>query len=563
LRYKGATEIGEAEIDDTQLMAHVSTRKVPKSFLEKYESRRMELNAELPKGRGHRKAKALSLKVLAPYFLKVPPFWENPLDHNDEVYNQKDCEYTLRLREYFLNNFSPAEKDFYENKMLPWSAMLRRMESKGICISFTKLDEVENEYREKESQLRLKLEALWADAQAAYTSMKLTELKAKYDDMCQAQIKKGRDEVKTRARYKDLHDKAAYKSDTKINFDSPKQMVWLLRDFLGLDITKIDDEEEESTGKAVLNQLAAHGREDISTYLDWREAQKVLTMYLPTYREKQINGVIHPNFHLTGTRTGRLSSSNPNLQQVPSKLYKIFKPRPLMKFVTFDLSGIEAALIALYSGDKRLFEILAKGESIHDHNATILFGLDCEISEVKKKFPKERQCAKNLGFATFYGAGWRRLRTVFLTAGFDITEQEAKRKLQALKNAYPNVFEFHKEITEIFESGEVMYNLMGRPLVIPDKEDCYMKGFNTLIQSSASDLCIRACQRAEAEIKEQDLHAYPLLLIHDCVLMEAYVEDAKRVAEILRKAMTDFRLKVDEGIIQLQVEGGISDEWEK
>jgi DNA polymerase I-like protein with 3'-5' exonuclease and polymerase domains len=234
-----------------------------------------------------------------------------------------------------------------------------------------------------------------------------------------------------------------------------------------------------------------------------------------------------------------------------------------MKFIVYDLSGIEAALIALYSGDSRLFQIIASGESIHDHNAKILFELDCPVDQVKSLFPKERQCAKNLGFATFYGAGWRRLKTVFLTAGFDITDEDAKRKLRMLKQAYPNVFSFHKEITEIFESGEVMYNLLGRPLVVPDPADAYMKGFNTLIQSSASDLCIRACEKAVEQCRAEGLEAFPVLLIHDCVMMEAESRVAERVGEILKKAMTDFKCSVDEGEIKLQVEGGISDVWEK
>src|SRR5690606_17483037 len=103
-----------------------------------------------------------------------------------------------------------------------------------------------------------------------------------------------------------------------INYSSPQQMSWLLKDYLKLDIT--DPQGEESTSKAVLNKLAATGREDIRAYLDWREADKVLTMYLPTYRELQVEGIIHPSFNLTGTRTGRTSSSAPNLQQVPPKL---------------------------------------------------------------------------------------------------------------------------------------------------------------------------------------------------------------------------------------------------
>ena len=207
---------------------------------------------------------------------------------------------------------------------------------------------------------------------------------------------------------------------------------------------------------SVLQKLSDEGYDEVKTFLEWRKVQKILTGYLPTYKELAYENVLHPSFNLTGTRTGRTSSSGPNLQQVPPSLYKIFKPRPGHKFVQFDLSGIEAALIALYSGDKKLYDILQKGESIHDHNAKALFALKCDVSDVKKLHLRERKCAKTIGFACFYGAGAKRIKTAFQAAGFSITDIEAKRKLALLKSYYPLAFEFQKEITEVFQTGETV-----------------------------------------------------------------------------------------------------------
>lgn len=562
--------INALTIHDTKILAHLAKVKVPQQFIEQYEARRKELNKTLPKGQTHREASPLSLKVLAPWFLKVPPFWETPGHHDDEEYNQKDCMYTYRLY-HMLSERVKQEGSwtFYEKRMLEWSKMIREMEIKGICINMTELDTVAAEYQKKQNDLKIKLDEIWKEANDAYRFYQVDDIQKKYSEMWLRANEKAKDKVKCFERYKRLREQAEAQVEN-LNYASPKQMAWLLKDYLGLDISTNAQtagtslEKEESTSKAVLNRLAADGREDIKTYLEWREADKVLTMYLPTYRELQVDGVIHPSFNLTGTRTGRTSSSGPNLQQVPPKLYRLFKPRNGYKFVQYDLSGIEAALIALYSGDKRLYEILSKGESIHDHNAKALFGLQCGVSEVSRDFPKERKCAKTIGFACFYGAGWRRIKLAFASAGFPITDIQAKEMLKKLKAYYPEAFAYHKEITEVFEAGETVYNLVGRPINLQPHENPYMQGFNTLIQSSASDLNLLACERFWKEsARELEGKGYPLLVIHDCIMAEATENLVTYADDFLKFAMTNFKLESENGPIKLKVEGGVSDHWAK
>lgn len=552
--------LADRTVHDSRIMGSLVQSRVPKAYLDQYEVNRKEMNKTLPKGQSHREGSALSLKVMAPWYLKVPPFWETPGDHNNEEYNEKDCLYTYRLglmmRERLV---AEGSWDFYL-KLLDWQRMLMEMEIKGISIDLEELTKVEDEYTKKRDELKAKLDGLWAEAHEAYRNNQAYEINLQYEAMMMKALEKAKDKQKCILRYQGLKQ-AALERIEPFNYASSQQMAWLLKEYLGLDIT--DPEGEESTGKAVLHKLAADGHEDIKTYLEWREADKVLTMYLPTYRELQIDGVIHPNFNLTGTRTGRTSSSGPNLQQVPSKLYRLFKPRSGHKFVQYDLSGIEAALIALYSGDETLYGILDRGESIHDFNSKALFDLTCPVEEVKKNFPKQRQCAKNLGFACFYGAGWKRIQAVFANAGFVISEADAKRKLANLKKTYPKVFAFHKEVTEIFERGETIFNLLGRPITIQPHENCYMVGFNTLIQSSASDLNLEACHRATKLWNETGGPAQPLLVIHDCIMAEAESAWAEYAAQHLEGYMTNFNLISDNGPIQLRVEGGASTSWEK
>jgi DNA polymerase I-like protein with 3'-5' exonuclease and polymerase domains len=551
-------------VDDTQLMAHVCTDKVTDKYLEWYEIERRRLNKLLPKGVSHREGRKNSLKVFAPFFLDVPPFWEDPQNHDDDEYVLKDCRYTTRSRDFFEKRLKElGQYDFYKNRMMPWAKMLLQSELRGIKLNWQNLYKVEEENKKLETGLLIRLDHQWWPQIKEWEEKQEYELQKKYLNLRAKATEKLKDKSKRKQlwkRYSDLYQKAAKKLPP-FNFNSPAQLLWLLKDALGKDVK--DWQGNESTAKAVLEKLSNSGHKDVEKLLEYRKANKILTMYVPTYKELQYDGTIHPSFNITGTRTGRLSSSKPNLQQVPSTLYKVFKPREGYKFIQYDLSGIEAALIALYSEDVNLFDTVTGGQSIHNANAKIFLGLDCEVDEVKDKYPTERQAAKNVGFGLFYGSGWRQIQRTFMNAGIPVTDREAKDMLKRFKEHYRSAFEFHDKITTQFAKGEIINNLMGRPIKIGNPDDAYMKGFNTLVQSSASDLCMRGAERATQAWREAGLDCHNLLYVHDCIVAECKAEDATRASEILVDSMTNFKLTNRLGQIKLQVEGGVYDEWRK
>ncbi len=554
-------------VHDTRIMASLLRDKVPKAYLKQYEDERKLLNKT--KTVPFRPGSLNSLKVLAPWFLKIPPFWE-PDGHNydDETYNEKDCIYTKGLERNFETKLKEEGSwQFYLDKLLPWNEMLHQMEMKGISIDLAELDRLEAELRSQHIQLGQELDQIWDEAHKKYRKQQLEELRSKYNAMCETALAKrslkprtGTTEEGIRSRYSALFVQAVSQVPERINYASPDQVSWLLRDQLGLDITDFDG--EESTGKAVLNRLAQEGRADVAKFLEWRKVDKILTMYIPTYRDLQVEGIIHPGFDLVGTRTGRTSSSGPNMQQVPPILQGLFKPRPGYKFVKYDLSGIEAALIALYSGDPELYRILSLKESIHDHNAILMFNLMCAPSEVSSLYPRQRKVVKNIGFACFYGAGWKRIQQTFAAGGFPITPKEAKEKLALLKKKYAKVFEYHREVTEIFERGETMISLLGRPVTIQPDENPYMQGFNTLIQVSASDINLEACHDSIRTCEMESIVWSPLLVVHDCILGEAKDEHVLEANRILKDSMTRFNLTSANGPIKLEAEGGVYAVWE-
>jgi DNA polymerase-1 len=364
-------------------------------------------------------------------------------------------------------------------------------------------------------------------------------------------------------RYSLLLEKALNQVED-LNLSSPTQLTWLLSIHLGLDLTTIEDDEEESTEKAVLKRLAASGRKDIETFLEYREATKLATAFFPSYREKQVKGVIHASFNASGTRTGRLSSSSPNLQQVPGHLHKLFKARPGYKLICRDASGIEARLIALYTNDLKLYDIVAFNGDIHGNNAKIFFGLECDAKDVKALYPDARKLAKTVGFALFYGAGANRIKFTAINQGITWSDAACRAKLANFREDYEGAFKFkNDEVDPLLKAGNEVVNLLGRPLKYDDPEEVYMKGFNRLIQSSASDLILNSAWKANKKFKELGIDAMCLLLVHDEIVVEAPEEHVITCEKILEDAMTNYALQNLLGPVPLAVEGQTDVIWSK
>jgi DNA polymerase I-like protein with 3'-5' exonuclease and polymerase domains len=532
----------------TQLMAYVLTEKIPEGWLADYELQRV---ARCGLGEHwHRKGGKHSLKTLAPYFLGVEAFWETE-DKADDDYVLKDAEYTLALFHVLEKKLKErGEWDFYL-RLLGWTKMLLAAELRGIQIDTEALDVKESELVEKRDELKAKLDEQWADAHEAYTSKLEAELFTKYCVMAQKQDKL----LAHSPRHLKLYDKAIQKVPEGIEYTSPAQMAWLLRDYLGYDIQSL--EGDETTGREVLERLADEGKEDVRTFLEWRKVNKLLTAFIPTYRDLSVGGTIHPVFNPTNTRTGRTSSERPNLQQVPPDLRPLFRARPGYKLIGYDAAAIEAKLIALYSGDPELNRIVESGQSLHDVNTRLFFGLP-EDANIKRDYPVHRQATKNIGFALHYGAGANRLRVTFAQKGFHFSQAECEAILRRFKETYKTAIEYHKDLTRFFESGEKMTNLLGRPVMFENPDDVYLRGFNSVIQGSASDLNLEGAHRAWLELKAKGIDAHPLLFVHDFTMFEVEESRVDEANEVITRNLTDFNLP-----IKLTVEGGVTDRWEK
>jgi len=555
----------ERWVGDTLLQAHNLPDKVVDSFLAQYELKREHENDELPKGYTHRKAGALSLKVLAPYFLGVPPFWEDPTDHDNDEYVLKDCEYTLRLFEYFDKRFKeefPAAGRFYEECQLPWTKMLLKVEVTGIHVDTDRMSQKEYDAVTDRSEAKLILDGMWATIQQEITRKSEGDLQARYEAMALTAIEKLKDKTKaerTHERYANNYAQARAKLDTSINLASPKQLLEVLSEYRGYDVR--DFEGKTSTSKEVLQKLAQEGHEDIKTLLKYRSADKLANSYFPAYKLflRKDTGTMHTTFNPSGARTGRLSSSKPNMQQVAPVLRDMFTARPGYKLVTKDLAALEPVLIAYYTQDPRLMEIVQSGMSFHCVNTKEVFGLqDVPLEEIKHRHADLRKIAKEFGLSVLYGAGGNRVQKSFLKQGVSRDIAQCKQYVYKLRDTYAGVWQFKEELDSMLQRGDVVYNYMGRPIVFNDPEEVYMKGFNRLIQGSGSDIL-----QAAAHDISQEPGCQVLLLVHDELVVEVPEKRAEELERRVEFHMTKWDLTNDMGTVKLKVEGGIDLCWKK
>jgi DNA polymerase I-like protein with 3'-5' exonuclease and polymerase domains len=549
---------------DTMLQAVASFDKIPEDWLSHYEVKRQEENAKYKK-QVHREAGQYSLKTLAPFHLGIAPFWETE-SHDNAEYALNDARYTLQL--YLKQQeilMAQGTHDFYDKKIMGWARMILEAELRGVKLDLDLLERLDAESKIKAAEARNELIELWQEPMEEYGKLQYRQIDAQYEEMKARAINKAKTE-KTKlsavVRYDNLKQRAIEKIEP-FNMDSPSQLMWLFRDYYGLDVNTF--EGDESTGKSVLNRLASEGRQDVGKFLEYRKHTKLTKAFFPAYKSMHWDGRIYCGFNLNGTRTGRLSSSEPNLQQVPGELHSLFIAERDRRLLCYDLSNIEPILIAYITECPNLCKLLIDGRNFHDVNTKVFFDLPDSIpdSEIKKTYARERKVAKELGLLLLYGGGKKKIRESAQKYGFQFSMADCEQKYNRFRKQYDAVFQFKKQLDKRLEAGEAIKNLMGRHYKIPNRDDVYMKGLNTLIQSSASDLLVESAARAYRRYKAENIDAVPILFVHDETIVDASEADAERARDVLLQEMLSYNLTTPYGQIKLKAEGGINGYWQK
>ena len=352
------------------------------------------------------------------------------------------------------------------------------------------------------------------------------------------------------SRLKDVEKDIFKISGKKFNLNSPKQLRVVLFDELKLPPLK-KTKTGYSTGEEVLEKLAPDYK-IAKLLLEYRYLNKLKTTYINPLIEqvKEQKGALHAQFNQIGAQTGRITSSSPNLQSIPTKgefaaalreaFISSFKGGSIL---AADYSQIELRILTHFSEDKNLIDAFSKDADIHSYTASLLFGI-----KEKDVDSSQRNIAKRVNFGIVYG-----MSAFGLSKELKIGVDEATQFIDSYFARYPKVKSFIDKINkELSKKGSVS-TILGRKRNLPDfnspnphiRDFARRQAVNAPIQGSCADLIKVAMLRIYNEFKEKKLKAHLIIQIHDELIFDVPADELKEVAEIVKKNMQEaIRLKV-------------------
>ncbi|MBL0709026.1 MAG: DNA polymerase I [Sulfurimonas sp.] len=345
---------------------------------------------------------------------------------------------------------------------------------------------------------------------------------------------------------------------SEFNINSTKQLGVILFEHLGLSVGK-KTKTGYSTDEKVLNSLRDE-HEIIGYLLEYRETYKLYSTYIEPLLKlssQDKNSRIHTSFVQTGTATGRLSSKNPNLQNIPArsaqglKIREAFVASEGKKLIAIDYSQIELRLLAHFSQDSVLVDAFRSDKDIHLQTAIALFG--------EEEAPKKRAVAKTVNFGLLYGMGQKKLSQ---TLG--ISTKEAKEIIEKYFESFPTVKTYFRSIVDNSKEDGYIQTLLKRrryfnyETASPMFRAAYdRESVNSVFQGSASDLIKLSMNEIAKVIKSEDLDAKMLLQIHDELIFEVDATQAQMLGERFQNIMENiYKL-----IIPLKASMNIGDNW--
>ena len=331
--------------------------------------------------------------------------------------------------------------------------------------------------------------------------------------------------------------------DETFNIGSPMQLSHVLFDVMGLPTKGLKKTKRGyySTNAKVLSDLA-RDHEIVRLILDWREKSKIKSTYLDTLGPlRRGDGRVHTTYNQTITATGRLSSSDPNLQNIPTRselgrtVKTAFSAGEGSVFLAVDYSQIELRLLAHLSGDEHLVRAFNEGEDFHAETAARVFGVP--VSEVT---PDLRSRAKAVNFGIVYGQ-----QAYGLSQSLRISMAEARDMIDRYYEAYPGVRTFLDNVVARAKQTGYAETMYGRRRHIPElkAKNPQLRGFgertamNHPMQGTAADIIKIAMARVSHRLEEEDFAAHMILQVHDELDFECPVNEVERLTAMVRDVM--------------------------
>ncbi len=435
------------------------------------------------------------------------------------AYAAEDADVTLRLHR-FLKLRLPAERMVtpYETLERPLVPVLACMEAEGIHVDRAILEQLSREFAERQAALE-----------------------------------------------QDIYRLAGH----EFNVGSPKQLGEVLFDEMHLEGGHKGKSGAYATGADVLESLAAEGHELPATVLEWRQLDKLKSTYTDALVE-QINprtGRVHTSFAMAAASTGRLSSTNPNLQNIPirtedgRKIRHAFVAESGRVLLSLDYSQIELRLLAHIAGIDTLKQAFHEGRDIHALTAAQIFGVDAG-----KVDPAMRRQAKAINFGIIYG-----ISAFGLSRQLGISNEEAAAYMKAYFERYPGIQDYMTRTKQFCREHGYVETLFARRCHIPGIHDknaarrnfAERAAINAPIQGSAADMLKRAMIRVPPALARHDLdtRARMLLTVHDELLFEVDEAIADQTAEVVKSVMESACLPALQLAVPLTVDVGQGRSW--
>lgn len=331
--------------------------------------------------------------------------------------------------------------------------------------------------------------------------------------------------------------------DETFNIGSPMQLSHVLFDVMGFPTKGLKKTKRGyySTNAKVLSDLA-RDHEIVRLILDWREKSKIKSTYLDTLGPlRRGDGRVHTTYNQTITATGRLSSSDPNLQNIPTRselgrtVKTAFSAGEGSVFLAVDYSQIELRLLAHLSGDEHLVRAFNEGEDFHAETAARVFGVP--VSEVT---PDLRSRAKAVNFGIVYGQ-----QAYGLSQSLHISMAEARDMIDRYYEAYPGVRTFLDNVVARAKQTGYAETMYGRRRHIPElkAKNPQLRGFgertamNHPMQGTAADIIKIAMARVSRRLEEEGFAAHMILQVHDELDFECPVDEVERLTAMVRDVM--------------------------
>lgn len=362
---------------------------------------------------------------------------------------------------------------------------------------------------------------------------------------------------------KKLEEKIYEKAGEEFNINSPQQLGTILFDKMGLPAGKKTKTGQYSTAESVLTKLAVK-YEMPDLILEYRQLAKLRSTYVDAIPElvNKDTGRVHTEFNQSVAATGRLASSNPNLQNIPIRtergreMRKAFVAEEGFKLMSADYSQVELRVIAHIAQDKAMIEAFKNGEDIHARTAKEIFDLD-SLDDVTAD---HRRKAKEVNFGIPYG-----LSAYGLAQNLGIENNEGKEMIDQYFERFPNILNYINETKEFAREHGYVKTMLGRRRYVPDIKsgNWNVRGFaervaiNMPIQGTAADIIKLAMIEIHHWLKENNKKSRMLLQVHDELIFEIYESEMDEVPAKITELM-EHAVELD---VPLKVDSGIAENW--